>query len=781
MALVSQGSLVCKDRLIKQVTEFPRKVIVTMGNHATRIILNNPNLKITQIRGALFPSPLASIGVIPAVHPAALLRGTGNYRQFKADIQYAFDLLRGLPPKKPIEPTWEVAESPSDVRRFVLELFDKPYIASDVETGGFDPLEDEILAIGMCADPEKAYIVPGELVSHLKPLFEHKGPKFIYHNGKFDMRFVRRDISPAARVDEDTMLLSYTLDENGGIHDLEQVAGDMIGAPDYKHMLRPYLPKKATSYRVIPKDVLYKYLALDTSNTRQIFSPLRNQVNEDRKLQMLYEKVLLKSSEYLYKIEKRGIMVCPNRVERQGRKLQKEIDDAYARLQAQVRARGIAEVNPSSPKQLAAFLFDVLKLVPPRRGSRSTAKEVLDALPKHAFIVALREYRKAQKAKSTYVDSLKRNVKRDGRVHATFLIHGTRTGRLSSRKPNMQNVPRSTELRGMYMAAPGYVFIKVDLNQAELRSLACTSLDEYLLEVYLSNTRSLHKETAEEFYPGWKSRKDTPQGKEELIRAKAVNFGVVYGRTAESLADEYKIPVQEAQKWIDRWFKRSPKAKAFIDRCRAAPITGTTLVTPFGRKKRHMIVTRENLQGLQNEASNFPHQSIASEICGLGAARAADILEPFGIYPVNAVHDETMFECPDIPEVIAWAKWVIEQCMESIAPEWGLDAVPFKAEGDVGRRWSIYRSIKYDYKPATTEQGYAPPDNVREAIRSFNSHLPVLGSMPEDTAPEALPYYLRIRQQGDPEDHDLDEDLADGDVDDLTPYGFVKTDDSHPE
>jgi DNA polymerase-1 len=757
-----------------------------MGNHASRVVLGNSNLKITQVRGMLVQSPHASIGVLPIVHPAALLRGTGNYRQFRNDLTYAFDLLRGTPPKKPIVPTWYIADTEDDLWEIYNTLKDKPYIAADTETAGFNHLTDEVLAIGLCADPEEVYIIPGEVASRYPTttaeIFINKGPQFIWHNGKFDMRFMRHHITPHSRVDEDTMLLSYTLDEVGGIHDLEQVSGDLIGAPDYKHMLKPYLPRRSTSYRVIPRHILYHYLALDTSNTRQIFNPLREQVRSDSRLDTLYTRVLLTASEYLYKIEKRGITVCPNRVERQARVLQARIEDANKRLQEIVRRVGGTDINPGSPKQLAHLLWDVLKFVPPRAGSRSTGKEVLASLPKHPVLTALQDYRRAQKAKSTYVDSLKKNVNVDGRVHSTYLIHGTRTGRLSSRGPNMQNIPRDTALRGMYCASPGYVFIKVDLNQAELRSLACTSLDDYLLEVYCSNTRSLHSETAEEFYPGWKARggKKSHQGGEELIRAKAVNFGVVYGRTAESLADEYKLPVQEAQKWIDRWFKRSPKAKAFIDRCRAAPITGTTLVTPFGRKKRHMIVTRENLSALQNEASNFPHQSIASEICGLGAAKAAEILDFWGIYPVNAVHDEAMFECPDIPEVIAWAKWVIEQCMESIAPEWGLKAVPFKAEGDVGKRWGIYRKEPYNYEPESNDPDtrFRPSQRVVDLLNDLRRNTSLLASKPTLQQPPIIfPSDGGTSNEGDTEDLDNDWDPSDG----LTAFGFVPLADADSE
>lgn len=774
-AAVGRAANICCYRLEDEIRAHPRDLVVAMGNHAVRSLMVNQGLKITQIRGMPLPYEGSRYGLLPTVHPAALLRGTGNYRQFREDIAYAIDLAVGKPRKNPVKPKWYVARDAQEVENICDMLSTWPSVACDTETGGFNHLTDEMLALGLCADPKKVYIIPGDLVKHTRRLFESHATRFIWHNGKFDLRFMRRDVGRDVRVDEDTMLLSYALDETGGIHDLEQVGNDFIGAPDYKNMLKPYLPNRKTSYRVIPKPILYEYLAYDTSNTRQIWSIARARVRADPALERLYTRVLIPASEFLYQVEARGIMLCQNRVERQRKVLQGEIDNAYTRLQAQAKKYGAnAEVNPNSPKQLQVMLWDRIKLVPPTKGDRSTRKEVLERLPKHPFVEALRDFRKAAKAKSTYVTSLDKNVNVDGAVHATYLIHGTRTGRLSSRGPNMQNIPRSAALRGMYRARPGHVFIKVDLNQAELRSLACLSNDTFLVPLYKDSKRSLHRETAVDFFKGWMDRKNSAQGKEELMRAKAINFGVVYGRTAPSVANEFQISSEVAQQWIDRWFDRSPEAKKFIERCRSAPAKGTTLVTCFGRKKRHWIVTRENLNALQNEASNFPHQSIAGDICLLGAAKADRIFQElrersdmggWGIYPVNEVHDEAMFECPDHPEVIAWAKNVIIKCMESIPLEWGLTTVPFKAEADVGRRWSIYRhGVGHEYEYTGDNDGWATPtEGVLQALKLGAENARVL---------EAKLEGVRKPRAKDSADQDDDDgDLLEGDASDSDWFG----------
>ena len=808
MAASQKAATQCEHGLRAQVAEYPRNLIICMGNFALRSLTGNPNFKITQVRGQVLQSPLAKYGIMPVVHPAALLRGTGNYRQFRDDIAKAFDLARGFPPMRAIEPNkWWVAENPEQVANMVNHLREKPYVAADVETGGFNALKDEILALGMCADPDTVFIVPGHLVEYTEPLFRMgtdlhtgmyngHGPRFIWHNGKFDMSFMKRPmplgVGEVARVDDDTMLGSYALDENGGIHDLEQVGADYIGAADYKFMLKPYLPNKATSYRVIPKPVLYKYLAIDCSNTRQIFDVISRRIEDDPDLSKLYHRVLIPASRFLSRMERTGIQVCPNRVQANSKRLQKEIDTANARLQRIARKAGIGVntpagidvINPNSPKQLAALFYDVLGFTPIKQGVRGTGKDVLVKLPRHPIIIALQDFRRASKAKSTYVTSLERNINVDGRVHCTTMIHGTRTGRLSSRKPNMQNVTRDARLRGMYVAKKGHVFIKVDLNQAELRSLTLLSGDAYLSEVYTSNKRSLHKETAADFFPGWQQRAKTAEGKEDLMRAKAVNFGVVYGRTAHSIAEEFSMDVATAQRWIDIWFARSPGAKKFIDKCRNAVLKGETLVTCFGRKKRHWLVTAERLQSLQNEASNFPHQSIASDICLLGAEMAEPILRPYGINPVNIVHDEAMFECPDIPELVAWAKYVIIRCMETIPKLWGLIGIPFKAEADVGKRWSIYRNpedprFAYDYTPDNDSTWFIPNSKVLWALAQAHTSgvdTSILAAKPTSTQPVQSEQHEAVVSGGDSDDVEVDTDW--GELDGHTAYGIAPTADT---
>jgi DNA polymerase-1 len=385
----------------------------------------------------------------------------------------------------------------------------------------------------------------------------------------------------------------------------------------------------------------------------------------------------------LWWVEHRGMMVCPNRLKKNRNRLQKIVDREQVALQkiAAPYLNG-GTLNPGSPYELAWLLFDKMGMTPKPGLGRSTAKEVLEGLPQVPVVKAIGAWRKAQKALSTYVTSIAKAIEPTGRVYATYKIHGTRTGRLAAGL--LLTIPRDKKIRGQFCAPEGRRLIKVDSNQAELRSLAHYSNDTFLCGIYNSPSgKSLHDETAAgEFGPNFTS--------EQKMIAKNINFGIVYGITAVGLQEQTKHSLVECERYIDRWFKRAPGAKKFIDRCRTAPLRGTNLITVFGRKKRHWIVTRGNLHHLMNEAANFPHQSSANDINLLTAIRARPLLQERDCWIVNIIHDEILVECPDDPVVIEWAKQLLCRLMEDIPIEYGMTRVPFVGEAEEGRRWGIY-------------------------------------------------------------------------------------------
>lgn len=673
-AAMEQAVNSCRARVLQTITAHPRKVVVALGAYALASVTNSFDYSITRERGRLIPSELAEYGILPSVHPAYLLRGKGSYRQFKNDIQYAFHLLETGEPYTAIEPKVIVCDTIQKAYQAACAMAGTKVAAADIETTSLKPRTGKILSLAISPKPEVAYVFTPATIRVVAPILASRTIKWIWHNGKFDVGYLRHH-KINARVDEDTMLLSYALDETPGLHSLEQLASDYLGADDYKDDTQQYVSKKLTNtFADIPPHLLYARNGKDASYTLQIFKRLREEVADDHHLERLYTKTLIPASELLTWVEARGLYVNTKQVEENRVRLEAEVANVHAGLE-KIAGRSF---NPNSPKQVADILFNQFRL--PRRHGASTGKDVLKKLPKHPFVVGLQEHRIAAKALSTYVYGVLKAVADDGCVHTTYKIHGSRTGRLASAEPNVQNIPRKKELRGMFMARPGRVLVEVDLNQAELRCLAALSKDDFLCHIYNSTSLSLHVEVSKDFFgPNFTD--------EQKMRAKAVNFGIVYGREPPSIAEEFDISIEEAQGYITKWFKRAPKAKEFIMKCRFAPLRNQTMVTPFGRKKRHQVVAPEIMRDLMNEAANFPHQSIASDVNLEAAIECAPKLRKMDVWICNLIHDSNLLDCPNNPVVIAKAVNMLKASMEAIPRRMGITRVPFKADAKIGTIW----------------------------------------------------------------------------------------------
>ena len=719
---LQRGISSCRDRLHRDIEAHPRKIIVALGNAALWSLTGNYDLKITVERGKLFDSTLAEYGILASVHPSYLLRGGGSLRKFQEDIGYAVDIAtrgrRAL--KRPVSPEWHILQTVNELVQLrgalvsEAEQFGDNVVAADFETAGFNFREDEILGLGVAIDPAKVWIIPEEMFTMpeaqepMKALLEEPKLQWCWHNGKFDIKFAKVQNGIDARVDQDTMLQSYTNNEKRGFHDLEQIANDLLGAPNYKHMLKPYLPKRTTSYREVPRPVLYEYLAYDVSNTKQIFNVQETVVQNDPLNNKLYNRVLLPASACLAQIEINGILtdldkVNENAVHYQAAmQVQRDIVNKYAQETLD------KDINLNSWQQVQDLLYHGLGLRSTKRKlmhSFKTDKEHLEHLPQHPAVVAMLAHRGLAKAFGTYVKPIYKLRSAEGRIHTTFLIHGTPTGRLASREPNVQNVKREAMIKAQYIAPPGYCLLEMDLDQAELRCLAQLSGDPALCEIYSTEGMSLHKEVSIELWGGgWVERYaiDTPGdpiydgAKEEYMRTKALNFGIVYGRTAPSIADEFEESLQEAQRWIAGWATRFPVAWDYIRRCRMAPVRNQNLKTVFGRRKRVEVVGAEKLNDLQNEAANFPHQSTASDINLLAACETIQLLQARGVRIINLIHDAILVECPDDPETVDWTCRLVTSTMERIPVDWGLTRIPFKADAKKGYRWSEVKAHHFD-------------------------------------------------------------------------------------
>lgn len=693
----------CHNRLVEEIKAYPRKLILALGNGAMWSLTKNYNLKITQERGKIFESELARRGILVTIHPAFLLRGGGSFRKFRSDVRYAFDLTQGGRERMPKPSTYRLIEDHEDIQLLMYLMKTQNYVAADIETTGFDHRKDRVLCLGMSFDGMTTYVIPECILAHFeskfKEIFNLRSARWIWHNGKFDVKFLMYKYGFNARVDEDTMLLSYCIDENHGLHDLEQIGNDVIGAPDYKHMLDKYLKDKDSTYEDVPEPILWTYLGLDCSNTRQVFTILREEVRQDARSNLLYTKMLVPASEMLSQVEMNGFPVDDQRVEQNRLRLKREMNWRTNIINWFARKTLGKNINPNSWQQLSELMFDGLKLKAPQR---NTQKENLEKItPPHPCIAAILAYKVAAKAHNTYITGPKgipKNVSDDGCVHATYLIHGTPTGRLACREPNLQNIPRVKFMRGMLVSSDSHKLIEFDLNQAELRSLAALSGDVELCRIYENQELSLHEEMSITLWgEDWPERYAHPnknglifeEAYEEYMKTKAVNFGIVYGREAYSLSMAFQIPLSVAQGWIDAWFNRFPQAHEFILKCRSDAVKGRTLVTVFGRKRRFGVVTPMNAHEVMNKAANFPHQSIASDITLYTAIKIWRTLLSWGVRIVNLVHDSIIVDCPDDPALIAKVKKYVIEEMERTPIEWGITRIPFLCEAEVGDRWGM--------------------------------------------------------------------------------------------
>jgi DNA polymerase-1 len=413
---------------------------------------------------------------------------------------------------------------------------------------------------------------------------------------------------------------------------------------------------------------------------------LRRQVDEAG-LRQLYETIDLPLTPVLARMERTGIRIDPAELERLSGLMQVELE----RLTAEIHALACRPFNINSPQQLGKVLFEELKLPAPTRYGKgktiSTAADVLEELaPEHEIVRKVLEYRQLAKLKGTYVDALPALINpRTGRLHTSFNQTGAATGRLSSSNPNLQNIPIRTELgrqiRAAFIPREGWKLVVADYSQIELRLLAHFSRCPVLVEAFRRG-EDIHTRTAAEVF-GVPPLMVTPEMRR---RAKAVNFGIIYGQTAFGLAAQLDISKEEAQAYIDSYFQRYAGVKEFIETTIAeVRRTGYTR-TLFGRRRPIPDINSPN-PSLRNFAErtavNTPLQGTAADLIKLAMIRIQSQLDRRGLRTAMLlqVHDELLFESP--PEEIQEVSQLVRHEMENVH-ELG---VPLVAEIGVGDNW----------------------------------------------------------------------------------------------
>lgn len=666
----------CSGRLRSEIQEAVKGgcAVITLGNVAASAIFGQ-KVGITSFRvGPAKESPLyPGTPVVATVHPAYVLRMPDAFPTFMDDIGKVKENvhIRWEPP------TFRVFDEATEARAALSELQKRGGdVVVDIEAGGekdvvfIHPNQYQLLCVGLSYARGRAIVIGETALANtgvqnlLARVLDNRNARITAHNGKYDLAGLQR-ISRNIQLGYDTMLASYAMDERQGTHGLKYLAVEKLGAPQYDREIHMYTQKGA-SFANIPRPILYKYNAYDTTCTFDLKEYQEAKMTKD---EVRVHNMLCRASMTLMHAELSGLRI--------NKQYALEQQDEYiAKLTTQEVVLNQWVGNPRSPMQVKAS-FEKMGVKTP-----STDIEHLVAIAKHPkasdravdFAVAMMEYRKIHKQYSTYVKGmLKRMYK--GRVHPTFLLHGTTTGRLSCRNPNLQNIPRVSSIKKMFVPSPGRIFVQADYKGAELRVMACESRDSYLQKLF-ADGRDIHNEVSTVFYgPNFT--------KDQRIRAKAVVFGLAYGREAYSLHLEHGWPLAECQRYLDQFFALIPDVVRWREDIKNQILHGEDdLTTKFGRHRRIWLITEQNMKDIVKEGLAFKPQSTASDIT---LTAACELHEKHGLDIRNLVHDSILVECD--PEDAKEVAKLMEEELPRVAAEYYDDFVPFEADVAIGESW----------------------------------------------------------------------------------------------
>ena len=389
----------------------------------------------------------------------------------------------------------------------------------------------------------------------------------------------------------------------------------------------------------------------------------------------LYNEIEFPLAQVLADMTRTGVLVDKDGIEQFGVKLREELEQVLTRIHMET---GSATFNPNSPKQLGEMLFDT------QRGW-STDAETLESLREYPLVEDVLQYRAYQKLNSTYVEGLLKVIGEDGRIHSTFNQTEARTGRLSSDNPNLQNIPIRTELgsqlRAYFVAKPGCVLVDADYSQIELRILAHITGDEHMQQAFL-NGEDIHRSTAAKIY-GIPQSEVTPRLRSS---AKAINFGIMYGKGAYSLSKDIGVTVKEADAFLKNYLAAFPNVSGYMDKTIADAKANGYVSTLFGRRRTlpELASTNFNVRASgERMARNTPIQGTAADVIKLAMVRVWKRLrdEKMASRLILTVHDELIVEAPEAEA--EQAARILREEMEGCVQY----AVPLSTDVHAGKNW----------------------------------------------------------------------------------------------
>lgn len=584
---------------------------------------------------------------------------------------------------------------------WLKKLQDAEHFAFDTETTSIDAQRAELVGVSFAVTPHEAAYVPlahsymgvpkqldrEQVLAALKPLLEDPKKIKVMQHGKYDLNVLIRYGVELHGIAFDTMLESYVLDSTATRHDMDSLALKYLGHSTIRFEDIAGKGAKQLTFDQIAIEQAGPYAAEDADVTLRLHNVLKKKLDETPSVRSVLTDIEIPLVPVLARIERNGAYVDAKLLGLQSQ----ELGEKMFALEREAFELAGQEFNLGSPKQLGEILFVKLGLpvvAKTASGQPSTAEAVLQELADQDYPLpkVIMQHRSMSKLKSTYTDKLPQQINpRTGRIHTSYHQAVTATGRLSSSDPNLQNIPIRTaegrRIRQAFVAPEGYRLVAADYSQIELRIMAHLAQDESLLHAF-QNDLDIHRATAAEVMGVPLEEVTTEQRR----RAKAINFGLIYGMSAFGLAKQIGVGRQEAQAYIDRYFTRYPGVLAYMERTRTGAAEQGFVETIFGRRLYLPEINSRNgamRKAAERTAINAPMQGTAADIIKRAMVKVDDWLTTSALDAriILQVHDELVLEVKEDQVETVRAK--LCQVMSEAAE---LD-VPLLVEAGVGGNW----------------------------------------------------------------------------------------------
>jgi DNA polymerase-1 len=608
---------------------------------------------------------------------------------------------------------YQTVRTLTDLNAWIARVHDAGHVAIDAKATSIDPMQAEMCGIALALGPNDACYIPlshkqsgdgsglfaaglapdqikaSDALDALRPLLESAGILKIGFNIKFNaVMFAQHGVTICNH--DDAQLMSYALDAGRNAHGLDALAESWLGHATMSHGELTGSGKGKLTFDQVAIDRATAYSAEDADVILRLWRVLKPRLVAER-MTAVYETLERPLISVLARMERRGISIDRQVLSR----LSGDFAQTAARVEAEIQEIAGEPINVGSPKQLGDIIFGKMGLPggsKTKTGAWSTSAQVLDELAEqgHEFPKKILEWRQVSKLKSTYTDALPTYVHpQTHRVHTTYALAATTTGRLSSNEPNLQNIPVRTEdgrkIRRAFIATPGHKLVSADYSQIELRLLAEIA-DIPVLKQAFRDKLDIHAMTASEMFGV--PIKDMPG--EVRRRAKAINFGIIYGISAFGLANQLGIAREEASAYIKKYFERFPGIRAYMDETRDFCRKHGYVETLFGRKCHYPDIKASNasIRSFNERAAiNARLQGTAADIIRRAMIRMEDALaeKNLSAQMLLQVHDELIFEVPD--DEVAATLPVVQHTMQDAPFPAVLLSLPLQVDARAANNW----------------------------------------------------------------------------------------------